>query len=398
MRRTWVRPLVLALMQLITSSTLAAEPPPDVKAIKVPVFPGSHAIWGATGSDSRGHVWFAVCADKVALPSAHLYEMTPDTGEITDRGDVVGELRKAGLHRDGEGQMKIHSRIVQAADGHLYFASMDEEGEKEDGSRLPTWGSHWWRYHIDEHRWQHLMSVPEALIAGDAGGRWVYALGYFGHVLYQFDTVSGAFQSVKVGSVDGHISRNIVCDASGHVYVPRLTRAAGAPVTVTLVEFDTALHEVAQTPIPHYLGSDKPTDCHGIVAIEHLTDGSLCFITHAGWLYRIVPNPKGPATVTEVGPINPRGESYTASLFCIDGKRALRAASRAKGSNQYEWLRYDLETKRCEVAPFNLNPPSNPPLEQALLYGSITRDKSGNCYLVGTHWRNRLAVMLQVKD
>ena len=118
---------------------------PKIRNIPIPAFPGSYAIWGATGSDSRGHIWVGVSSKGVEIPSAHLFEFVPETDQLIDRGDVVSELKRAGVWREGEGQQKIHSKIVQAIDGHLYFASMDEQGENEDGSKLPTWGSHLWR-------------------------------------------------------------------------------------------------------------------------------------------------------------------------------------------------------------------------------------------------------------
>ena len=69
-------------------------------------------------------------------------------------------------------QMKIHSKPVQANDGFLYFASMDEYGEKEDGTRLPFYGSNLWRIRanvskniIAETEWEHLLALPEGIIA-----------------------------------------------------------------------------------------------------------------------------------------------------------------------------------------------------------------------------------------
>ncbi len=166
-------------------------PPPTVRVIAIPDFWGSFAIWGATGNDAQGHVWIGVTSnDDRGSGSAHLFEFDPVADVLTDRGNVVAELERLKLRRPGETQMKIHSRIVQAADGRLYFTSMDESGEKEDGSRLPTWGGHLWRLE-PPHTWHHLAAVPQALIAAAVGGPYVYTLGYFNHVLFQFDTRIG---------------------------------------------------------------------------------------------------------------------------------------------------------------------------------------------------------------
>jgi hypothetical protein len=372
---------------------------PELRPIPVPPFPGAAAVWGATGRDHRGHVWFGVSAAGVPRPSARLFEYDPATDTLTDRGNVLDELRRAGRERPGEGQMKIHSKIVHGEDGHLYFASMDEQGEKADGSRLPTWGSHLWRLRLPDNTWEHLMAAPEALVAVAAGSRFVYALGYFGHVLYQFDTRTGAVRSVRVGAEGGHLSRNFLADARGHAFVPRLKRGP-AGLVATLVELDTELKEVGETPLRHYtLTTDD--DSHGIIGVQPLADRSLAFVTDRGCLYRVRAGPTGPAAVRELGLFHPKGEAYVASLFSPDGARYLVGLSRRRwhNDNRYEWLVYDLITRQAVASPVGLpkidgRPPANP-----LLYGSTTRDDAGNFYLVGVDQRptGDRPVVLQVR-
>jgi hypothetical protein len=74
--------------------------------------------------------------------SAHLMRYDPTIDAWHDRGAVVDQLKAAGVHRDGEGQVKIHSKIIPADDGWLYFASMDEDGENPSASTPPRWGGH----------------------------------------------------------------------------------------------------------------------------------------------------------------------------------------------------------------------------------------------------------------
>src|SRR5262245_5018386 len=183
-------------------------PPPAASVVPIPYFDGAHAIWGSTGQTSNGHIWFGVTTDGLPVNSAHVVEYVPDTKQVIDRGDVVAELKRAGVWRDGEQQGKVHSKFVQMPDNYLYFASMDETGEKDDGSRMPIWGGHLWRMSLTTYRWQHLLTTREALIAVGGGGPFVYSLGYFGHVLYRYDTKTGATARIEIGSVDGHISRN----------------------------------------------------------------------------------------------------------------------------------------------------------------------------------------------
>jgi len=364
---------------------------PDLQMISIPPFRGAYAIWGATGRDARGHIWFGVSASGVEVPSAHLFEYIPESGEVLDRGDVVSELRRSGIARAGEGQMKIHSKIVQADDGHLYFASMDEQGENADGSRLPTWGGHLWRLRLPDNRWEHLLATPEALIAVAASPGLVYALGYFDHVLYQFDCKTGATRSIHVGSVGGHISRNFLADPRGHAFVPRLRVKPGtaAEMVTTLVEIDPRLQVIGETPISHYTQT-RDDNSHGIIGVQPLADRSLVFATDRGFLYHVKPRAEGPAAVEEIGWFHPRGEAYVASLFTYDGIRHLMGLSRRQFHNEdrYEWLVYDLSTHVSMAVPVTIPPLEGSPLQHLLLYGSVTRDNKGNFYLGGVHHRD----------
>jgi hypothetical protein len=102
---------------------------PRVEIIPIPGFAGEDAICEATGRDHRGHIWFGVSAEG-GDRSAHLFEYDPNSGELFDRGDVVSRLKEVGVYRPGEGQVKIHSKFIQGADGYLYFSSTDEEGSR----------------------------------------------------------------------------------------------------------------------------------------------------------------------------------------------------------------------------------------------------------------------------
>jgi hypothetical protein len=371
------------------------------ESIVLPDFPGYSAIWGATGRDRQGHIWFGVSGCDVEPPSAHLLEYDPATQTLQDRGDVMAELRRLGIARAGERQVKIHSRIVHGEDGHLYFASMDEEGEKTDGSRLPSWGSHLWRLRLPDYYWEHLLAAPEGLIAVSSSGRWIYALGYFHHVLYQYDCRTAQVRSVTVGAEGGHISRNFFCDLRGHVYVPRLARAEDKDeLVVTLVELDHDLQQVGESPLAHYTVT-MDDQSHGITGIQPLADQSVAFITDQGRLYHLTPRAGQPADVQDLGWFHPQGKVYMASLFSADGERNLLGASRRPlpEGQQWEWLVYDLTTGSSRATPLALPDHGGQPLPQALLYGSITRDNTGACYLVGMFHRGKdIPFALRVRD
>lgn len=375
---------------------------PQVTSLAVPPFPGAHALWGSTGQDSRGHIWFGVTAEGNSVPSAHLFEYDPEAGRIFDRGNVVEKLKAAGLLRPEEHQAKIHSRIIQGPENYVYFSSMDEEGESSNGSRLPTWGGHLWRLKLDTQQWEHLFSAPEALIAVAGGDRFIYTLGYFGHVLYRFDTQSRDIKRVVVGSVDGHVSRNFLADRRGHVYVPRLRQQTDElnrrVVRASIVEFTSDLHEVKSTPIDvdKYVHAQNPTESHGIVALQEMTDGSWFFTTHVGFLFQIVPPARAgtgdpednqPADVRSVSWFHPNGRTYPASLFTSDGTRTLLGLARdnlVEGSTGlYQWLTCDVVATSCRVAPFAVTGVDSALLARSSLYGSATRDAQNSHYVVG---------------
>lgn len=365
------------------------DPPKDPTAaptllqIAIPKFPGSWAVWASSGRDRRGHIWFGVCAHRVKMPSAHLYEFVPKTGKLIDRGDVVGELQRLGLHRPNEGQMKIHTRITQGADGHLYFASMDEEGESSDGRKLPIWGGHLWRYRLDGNQWEHLKTTEDAPLVGYGAGYRIFTLAYFHHGLYRYDTTTQKIDRTVIGAEGGHVSRNLLVDDRGHAYVPRTVKGT-KEMLVTLVEVDGDLKEVGQSPLRYYTIT-RDEESHGIVAFQPLADRSIAFATDQGYLYRVIP-PKGEgkAKVEELGWFHPRGKAYVGSMFTYDGKRHLLGATR-RPDKRWEWVTFDLKTKTAKSVPLTLpNIDGKPPVDP-LLYGSITRDNDGCFYLVGSH-------------
>jgi len=371
---------------------------PQVARLALPEFEGAHAIWGSTGQYSSGHLWFGVTAEGTSAPSAHLFEYDPAADRFTDRGDVVGQLSAAGILRPGEHQAKIHSKIVQGPDNYLYFSSMDEEGEREDGSQLPRWGGHLWRMSLDTHKWEHLLATPEALIAVATGDRFVYALGYFGHVLFRFDTNSREIRRVPIGSVAGHVSRNFVADYRGHAYVPRVrfeTETLGRRTAgVSIVELGTNMEELKETPLePEHYFDGTPTATHGITGIQEMADGSWYVATHLGFLYRIQPPPRSSpvehsaATVTRVGWLHANGPTYVASLFTPDDSGTLLALAHniigEGATGRYQWLTFDLKSGVCRVAPFAAGNMDDAVVSQVLLYGSSTRDSQRNHYVVG---------------
>lgn len=352
---------------------------PSLREIRPPDFVGANAVWGATGRDAIGTIWIGVSASS-AGPGAHLLQFDPRTDTWHDRGNVIDQLKATRRYREDETQVKIHSKIIPADDGWLYFASTDETGEDAKTGTPPRWGSHLWRIHPQVLNWQHLLAVPEGLVAASGVGRHIFALGYFGHVLYRYDTETGEHKRVVVGSPYGHVSRNLLADANGHAYVPRLRRAHDGQLRAELIEYGSDLQEIEATPLDGYLGKESAVSNHGITALVYLGDGRMAFTTHRGQLYVIQPRKDQPAAVTNAGYFHPAGESYAPSLFTFSGGDLLAGVTHRNG--RYEWVVFELTTGIAGAFPLDTKG-----LRNVLLYGSMTRDDAGRFYVGG--WNTR---------
>jgi hypothetical protein len=366
----------------LTGSIFFPEPanpfrPPKVRELKLPDIPGSKSVWGSTGRDSRGHIWIGVSMHGSGT-GAHLLEYDPGRDTWTDHGSVIDQLRKIGLYEEGVGQQKIHSKIIQASDGWLYFASMDEEGEDYKSAVFPKNGGHLWRIFPGENDWEHLFSAPEALIAVSGVGRYINALGYWNHILFQYDTQTKKHQRIAVGSSDGHVSRNFLADIRGHAFVPRIKKKPDGTCAASLVEYDNQLNEIGETDLQHYLGKGSPEQNHGIVGIAYLPDHRMMFTTHLGQLYEITPMNSGPSQVRAMGWMHPSGSAYAPGLYAFGGNTWIGGI--IQRGKIFEWVLKNLENQSQPPQPLPIELGS---LRSVLLYGSITTDNAGRIYAVG---------------
>jgi len=352
---------------------IAAAPP--TRVLTLPGFANATAIWASSGRDLQGKIWIGVSAGSPGM-SAHLIQYDPETDTMRDRGSVIERLKALGFHRPGEGQIKIHSRIITADDGWLYFASSDEDGEDEGGATLPRWGGHVWRIDPDSGTWQHLGATPDGLVAVSGVGRYVYVLGYWNHVLYQYDTSTRKTGRTVVGSVGGHVSRNFLADGNGHAYVPRLTRSPQGRITAALVEYDAELRELAATPLEYYLNDGNINYNHGMIGLAYLADGRMVFTTHPGYLYLVEPQADRAAKVTALGWFHPAGETYSPSLFSLDGRRYLVGVTLRGG--RFDWVTFDLQTRKSTAHLLDTKG-----LKDVALYTSMSRDNAGRFYVGG---------------
>ena len=261
----------------------------------------------------------------------------------------------------------------------MYFTSFDEEGESD--TRLPTWGGHLWRFDPIAKHWEHLLQTPEALIAINTDGHYIYALGYWGHVLYQFDTLTGRVNKTEVGAVPGHVSWQILVDGEGHIYVPKLSPAGNEQGFVPmLAELDHNLNVVHEFALPEYVDNNM-SSYRGIVGYTTMKNGDVFFTLHKGQLFHLRAEGSKDEKLQKIGFFNPAGEANIPSLFSIDGEQFVMGASRRRGSVP-EWLIYETVSGTTVSYPM-------PELDDFLFFGTQVKDESGAMYLVGQYRSTR---------
>ena len=350
---------------------------PNIQKVSFPNTKDGAAMWGATGRDSEGHIYFGVSTYSDEDRTAYLYQYDPITGQFMQQGDVLSQLKKLSIYKPGMGQSKLHSKFYQADDGYLYFSSFDEQGESTSKGVLPTYGGHMWRKKPDALDWEHLFATQEALIAVNTDGRYVYALGYWDHILYQYDTQNGRINNTTVGAMTGHISRNFLVSQSGRVFVPKVEKSPDDIVTVNLHEYDSDLNLVDSHPLEHYVYNKSSQ--HGIISYINMKNGDMYFVTAVGALYKIGKTSNAQHEVTFEAFLSETSDKggYFASLFSINGENFLVSFGKLPNSKHYSWLIYETSTQTLATYDFkNFD-------NKHWLYGSVTRDDLGNFYVVG---------------
>ena len=366
---------------------------PKLRELDVPDSYGNTAIWGATGRDSYGRVYFGIAAEIVENPSAKLLRYQPSEEKFELLGLVNEKLEELGIRKEHpfpETQMKIHSKILQAGDGKLYFSSQDEHEEAGDGSHNALFGGRLFSLDPISDQWECVLDAPEGLIAVAVRGRFVVTQGYFGHVLYQFDTQTKKVRKVTLGTYKGHVSRNIFMDRRGHVYGIRARLAAVSEsdgvynvgldrVRVTLVELNTELEQVSEWPLSDY-NPTWSTDSHGITGFCEFNNGDIVFVTHSGALWHLRFT-DGTPNLDRLGWIAPSGSVYCSSLFAPFGERYVSGF--LSGGSGYEWAVFDLQLKRSVILKLDEESKQLLKQTQLLVYGCDTLDDRMRGYIVG---------------
>jgi hypothetical protein len=369
----------------------AADSPPIIgvtaNEIELPA-EGGDSIWGALGVTTTTDVWVGISGS--GSKGGQLLSLTAVDNVARSRGSAVDQRSPGQSQEANQHQNKIHSRIREADDGFVYFTSMNETGESWRDNRLPQYGGRLWRLQPEKKAWEQVMTTPEALIALETTGRYVYALGYWGHVLYQFDTQSGRTERLQIGSDCGHVSRNFLVDLREHAYVPKVISKTGSTecraedMVVSLAEVSPTMQVIAEHALPDYLGNTTAHQSQGITAYAYRQDTSIIFSNMNGDLYHLIAHGDQPALVLPLGKLLPGAKSQITNLVNLDGKSLLGAAAVLRGKHEkgLHWLVHDTSTMDTEAIPINL-PPDLQQFKAILLYGSGIRDGQGHAYVGG---------------
>jgi len=371
---------------------------PKLRSLDIPLVHGMNSIWGATGRDHIGRMYFGISAwDGLEDPSGSLWRFDPSSDAFECLGSVNEKLDELGIRVKSpfpETQIKIHSKIFQADDGRIYFSTQDEHQEKEDGSSGALFGGRLISFEPKTQRWECILKSPEGLIALAARGRYVIAQGYFGHVVYQYDTESRTLRSKRLGTFKGHVSRNIFMDRRMHVYGIRVKPAGDDDqqgvyqvedqrLRVSLVELDTQLQEVQDWPLDDYLLTGT-TSSEGITGYCELNDGSIAFVAQTGALWKISLD-NGNAKLDRLGWFSPEGSAFCGGLFCPFGERYICGFTIKKQGEPYKWTVFDMDKRQSYTLKVDPHSQSLLNREHLLAYGTETIDHQSRAYVVG--WR-----------
>jgi hypothetical protein len=369
---------------------------PSLFEIELPVFEAAHGIWGATGVDHFGRVYLGAAAYGVDDASAHLLRYDPSTGKCINLGGINDVLTRLGIRRTidyDETQAKLHSKIFPAADGNIYFSSQDEHDEKADGSQNARFGGRLFALDPRNDQWTCVLTAPEGLIAAACESRYVYAMGYFGNVIYRYDTKTKETRSIKLGTMGGHVSRNIFADSNEHLFASRLTPGTsieepgttlvnGTLVRSTLVEIDSKLEIVNEWPLDDYDPTLEVDFSHGITGFCRLSGGDIVFTTHSGAIWLIKAGGTSDQRLQRLGWMHYEGPAYVASLFSPLGERFVGGFVQTKGRG-YEWVIFDIEQRTSTRLRLTKRDQEIIEKEGLILCGCETLDGNENAYVVG---------------
>nr|WP_136251767.1 hypothetical protein [Ningiella ruwaisensis] len=349
--------------------------PPKLRDIPLPEDLNNTAVWNGVGINDEGEVYLGLSSIQAVDNTAFVISIDPKTQQIKRHSDAVSQLKQEGVYETGLSQKRLQTDFIADDDGFIYFATHDRMGM--DKSNLSQSGSYLWRMHKGDDNWELLLKTEESIIAIKKHKQFIFALSFWDHVLYKYDTVSQLSSAIKIGSFPRHFSRKFIIDKRGHIFVPRVEKDIEDQLSVVLVELNTDLAILDIHPMPDYWNANGLGN-HGIVASTETLEGVTYFTVASGGLYKLEESVSGRSKLDYLGKFEPQlPESYISLVIAPEQVPILVGFGKTKRESDYYWFIRELSTNIV------VNYPATEFDGRFLLYGANHKRDKSQIYIVG---------------
>jgi hypothetical protein len=287
---------------------------------------------------------------------SRLYEYDPATKRLKLALNVRDLIRDEKVAAG-----KIHARIDEGKDGHLYFATYWGKIPTPEDMKAGFMGSALLRYDLRTGKAESLgvpvlgQGLPTSITDAQRMVMYAYAVKSQDFIAYDLErrrTLYRGFGDQQEGS------RNIMLDTEGNAYM--------GTKDGRIARYDWKMREVRMTKATLPDASVEASSQRDKLSLRASTragsDGLIYGITHAGVMFALDPRTE---TVTDLG-LNLGGGQYTAVMELSPDGKYLYYAPGAHGSATRigtPIVQYDIARKQHKVLAF-----LNPPLRDKLNY------------------------------
>jgi len=317
------RPLSFLLVLALASALNAAEiSRRNIRFVEYPDFPEAHSTWRSIGYSSRyNRVFVAVTnhRDRVCL-----YEW--DIAAQSMR--CLGSLDSLARLRPWQWQAKVHSQLLEGADGCMYFATDGGESREEFLMEHPDGygGGMFLKWDPARSRLTTLGSLGDGLrfesikdIALDPAGGLIYAVSYPQAHFLVFDPASNNLRDLgRLGSE--HVPRCVFQDWWGNAYYVDWRQR--------LVKYERQTGRLLfdQDSLPAFPGTPAADMITGVPTYaSDRSRGLIYLITYGNMVLSFQPQRRGIGPVRALGPTLDRPKlpppGYSPNLAMADNGR-----------------------------------------------------------------------------
>ncbi len=334
-----------------------------------------NSMWGNVLLAADGYLYISAGNHETFHSRTWLYRMNMQDRSIQPCLDIQRVLGKQ-ADTFAVGDSKIHTRLLQADNGRIYFATM--QGGIGHVSKLPHYlhpdqypGGHLFEYNPSDDTCRDLgilvrgEGLQSAALDRDRKILYMVTWPKKWFVTYDFETHETKVHGLLSWSPTTHegekqnFGRDIMVAHTGKVY--------GINNFGCLLRFDPAKNELEDTDI-HVRDNDS------LRTHVRASDGRIYFVTSRGHIFQFDPEAE---SVEELGPVTPEGPVYTPNLVLSPGEDKLTYLAGSHGTylgGNLQLIEFDLAGRRPHLvgtldARFQLS----------YCYGSATDDR-GSVY------------------